>query len=136
MTSKSAAAVTAACIVALVCGGLYGSLRYTAWRASEAANDDREASTAADESEAKAKAEVALRDAAVAWGQAHLGVNAFISGMFSVSAGTDRFACGTLAVPPLREVTLVIVAPDGSVRPVGGAEARREFLEHCNVVLL
>jgi hypothetical protein len=137
MTGKSAA-VTAACIVALVCGGLYGSLRYTASRAPVAAIDDRQADAAADgsESEAKAKAEAGLRDAAIAWGQVHLGVNAFISGTFSVSAGPDRFACGTLATRPLREVTLVIVAPNGTVRQVEGAEAKREFLERCNVVLL
>jgi hypothetical protein len=36
----------------------------------------------------------------------------------------------------LREVTLVIVAPNGTVRQVEGAEAKREFLERCNVVLL
>jgi hypothetical protein len=77
-----------------------------------------------------------LRAAAVAWGQVHLGVNAFISGPFTVSAGPARFACGTLALRPSREVTRVVVAPDGSVRQVEGAEAKREFLERCNMVLL
>ena len=136
MTRKSAI-VIAACVVALVCGGLYASSQYTAWRARLAAASviDQEQADGA-ESDAKAKAEPALRAAAIAWGQVHLGVNAFVYGPFSVSAGPARFGCGTLALRPSRQMTTVIVEPDGSVRQVEGAEAKREFLERCSVVLL
>jgi len=138
MTRKSAAAI-ASCVAVLVGVGVYASPQYTAWRAPWAPSsrvDGGQSDADAVESGARAKAEPALRDAAIAWGQVHLGVNTFIYGTFSVSAGPARFACGSLALPPSRQVTMVIVAPDGSVHQVEGAEAKREFLERCSVVLL
>src|SRR5215472_16216954 len=101
MTRKSAA-VVAACVAALVGGGVYASPQYTAWRARLAASSGIDHADGA-ESEAKAKAEPAFRAAAIAWGQVHLGVNAFIYGTFSVSACPVRFACGSLALRPSRQ---------------------------------
>ena len=134
MNCKSAAAI-AACAVALASGAFFAWPQYEAWRTRAAAPVGQMQAESA-ESAAKAMAEPALRAAVVAWGQVHLGVNAFISGTFSVSAGPERFACGTVARRPDQQATRVIVAPDGSVQQVEGAEAKRQFLARCNVVLL